>query len=525
MPKRTKVFISYVPEDDLLRRHLNKHLSQLKRDKVIEVWDDQNIKAGENREEEIKTFLNAAQVVLLLVSPDFMASDYHYGVETKQAMERHKTGKTTVVPIILRPVAYKGALFEQLPLLPTGKEPITTRLNLDQTFCNVTEELHLLIRDLCEKRRLVSICKILNRSFNRLAPITTHLNIPERAKMQEIEQIIQQAEKITIRNISEFNLALALKLLKDLTNELSNEIEKIKKRDESKLLQLEQQYAKTQNMIETSKNYYQQVVLNLDMSPRIAFGEFYSEVKFFYIDFAHQSNEWAIDLGKYTTVVIFNTDRIKAVLRAKLIEKNKTWQSSVLQPLLTAQVERGKNQVVSFISGLKQITRDPELHDIEPKQAPSGEVGKVSPLSILHDHLDFVPHSLFYPQYSPFRVFERLVREGWGSSKTPPMTAQEIMTAVQEIGDQCAKSITKMGQERTFTIADTVEKYVVECVSSERDEALRLYNIALSALQAEELRILKEKEFVQKEIDGKAEQLIQFSHELGRVNDQLKGWI
>src|SRR5947209_3432439 len=96
-----KIFICYAHEDELLLNKLKAHLSTLQRHGFIELWHDRDISAGTEWESEITGQLNTAQIILLLVSPSFMESDYCYSTEMKRAMERHGRGETRVIPIIL----------------------------------------------------------------------------------------------------------------------------------------------------------------------------------------------------------------------------------------------------------------------------------------------------------------------------------------------------------------------------------------------------------------------------------------
>src|ERR1035438_3180770 len=100
-----QVFISYAHEDDELREEFVKHLRQLKRDGLIQDWHDREITAGSEWAGQIDEHLNAADIVVLLVSPDFVASEYCYDIEMKRALERHAAGEARVVPVILRPSA------------------------------------------------------------------------------------------------------------------------------------------------------------------------------------------------------------------------------------------------------------------------------------------------------------------------------------------------------------------------------------------------------------------------------------
>ena len=111
-PKPIQIFYAYShnAEDESLRDQLEKHLSLLKRQGIIAGWHDRQIGAGEEWKGQIDRNLESAQVVLLLISPSFLASDYCYDIEMKRAIERHDHGEAKVVPIILRPVDWRGCL-------------------------------------------------------------------------------------------------------------------------------------------------------------------------------------------------------------------------------------------------------------------------------------------------------------------------------------------------------------------------------------------------------------------------------
>jgi|SRR5450755_149684 tetratricopeptide (TPR) repeat protein len=136
-----EVFFSYSHKDEGLRAELEKQLSLLKRQDLITGWHDRRIVAGQVWAEEIDAHLNTAQIILLLISSDFMASDYCYGIEMKRAMERHERGEAHVIPIVLRPVYWKDAPFGKLQALPTDAQPVTSSRwhNLDDAFFDVAE--------------------------------------------------------------------------------------------------------------------------------------------------------------------------------------------------------------------------------------------------------------------------------------------------------------------------------------------------------------------------------------------------
>jgi TIR domain len=150
MQESITFFISYAHEDDHLRQEFDKHLSLLKWQLVANVWHDRKINAGADWVDEINTHMESAQVILLLISPDFMASEYCYGVQMKRAMERHQAGITLVIPVILRPVDWEGSPFSHLKVLPTNAAPIVSSKwhSQDEAFLNVVQSLRSAIKDL-----------------------------------------------------------------------------------------------------------------------------------------------------------------------------------------------------------------------------------------------------------------------------------------------------------------------------------------------------------------------------------------
>lgn len=132
-----EVFLCYAHEDEALRQSLAKHLRPLQRQGLIDMWHGRDISAGKEWEHEIDKHLNTAQIILLLVSPDFLDSDYCYSKEMKRAMERHECGEARVIPVILRSVVWQGAPFGKLQALPTGAKPVKKWRDIDEAFSQV----------------------------------------------------------------------------------------------------------------------------------------------------------------------------------------------------------------------------------------------------------------------------------------------------------------------------------------------------------------------------------------------------
>src|SRR6266571_8771379 len=108
------IFYSYSHKDEDLRNKLVEHLSTLRRQGYINEWYDRQILAGTDWAQEIDAHLNSASLVLLLISPSFIASDYCYSIEMQRALERHEAGESCVIPILLKPVDWHGTPFSKL---------------------------------------------------------------------------------------------------------------------------------------------------------------------------------------------------------------------------------------------------------------------------------------------------------------------------------------------------------------------------------------------------------------------------
>jgi len=134
----TSVFMSYSHTDEALRDELEKHLAGLRRQEVITTWHDRRIGPGEELHGQISAQLDAADIILLLVSADFLASNYCYDVEMNRAMERHEQESARVIPVILRPCDWHGAPFGKLMAVPTDGRPVVKHATLDDGFLEVS---------------------------------------------------------------------------------------------------------------------------------------------------------------------------------------------------------------------------------------------------------------------------------------------------------------------------------------------------------------------------------------------------
>src|SRR5947208_4494157 len=104
-----EVFISYSHKDQTFRAELEIHLSNLKRQNIITSWYDGNIAPGSEWEPEIMDHLTTAQIILLLISAEFIHSDFCYSIEMKQAIDMHTVGVARALPLLLLPSVLRGA--------------------------------------------------------------------------------------------------------------------------------------------------------------------------------------------------------------------------------------------------------------------------------------------------------------------------------------------------------------------------------------------------------------------------------
>ena len=143
--KPISLFYSYAHKDEHLRKQLEIHLSNLKHQGKIQAWHDREIMPGSSWADEIDENLEKADIILLLISPDFMASDYCYGKEMKRALERHYQGVAKAVPVLLRPTDFEDSRLAKLQGLPTPFDPISEWQSQDAGFLTVVKGLRKLI--------------------------------------------------------------------------------------------------------------------------------------------------------------------------------------------------------------------------------------------------------------------------------------------------------------------------------------------------------------------------------------------
>ena len=142
-------YSSYSHEDETLRENLETHLSLLKQQAdITTTWHNYDTISETEWEQEINKHLNTAKIILLLISPNFMRSDYCSSKEMTRAVERHESGEACVIPIILRPCNWREAPFGKLQVLPRDAKPMTTWSDQDEALLDVVEGIREAIKSL-----------------------------------------------------------------------------------------------------------------------------------------------------------------------------------------------------------------------------------------------------------------------------------------------------------------------------------------------------------------------------------------
>jgi TIR domain len=141
MNEQIKVFLSYSHKDKVLKDAFVAQLYSLVRTENITLWTDSEIDGGERWDDKINTGLDTADLVLLLISPDFIKSEYCYHIELKRAIELHVQRKAVVVPIGLRFTDITGHPFSQFQMLPVNPLFVEGWTNQNEAFVNVIQGL------------------------------------------------------------------------------------------------------------------------------------------------------------------------------------------------------------------------------------------------------------------------------------------------------------------------------------------------------------------------------------------------
>ncbi len=145
MKQPANIFISYAHKDEEYKDKLYNHLSGLRNSGFINDWNDRQILPGQEWDDQIKGNLEAADIIIFLVSSDFMASNYINDNEIANSMQRHANGEVLIVPVVIRPCDLPSLSISKFQALPKNAQPISTWPNEDEAFLDVVNQLKRLI--------------------------------------------------------------------------------------------------------------------------------------------------------------------------------------------------------------------------------------------------------------------------------------------------------------------------------------------------------------------------------------------
>ena len=204
-----RIFYSYSHKDAELRQTLATFLAPLKQKGKIVEWYDRQIRPGADWNKEISSELDSANLILLLVSADFLASDYCDGVEVEKAMTRLKRKEVEVVPILLRQCLWKESRFSELQFIPRNDRPIVGSSSLDEAFAEVAREIQQIVAiapslasgvsQPAAKRFDSSLDLVRDqiRSYSRQYERTRQRMRPSHARTQRMEEVFERMRQLT----------------------------------------------------------------------------------------------------------------------------------------------------------------------------------------------------------------------------------------------------------------------------------------------------------------------------------------
>lgn len=152
MTEALQIFIAYSRKDTAFLDELRTHLNPLERTNKVKIWYDGKIEPGVVWEVAIKENLHSADIILMMVSADAIASDYFYEKEMKDALERHSNGRARVIPLILRPCAWQATQLGELQALPRDGKPVSTWPDRDDAYANAISSLILTLDSIRTER-------------------------------------------------------------------------------------------------------------------------------------------------------------------------------------------------------------------------------------------------------------------------------------------------------------------------------------------------------------------------------------
>jgi hypothetical protein len=196
-----KLFFSYSHKDEDLRNELETHLSMLKHQGIISAWHDRRITAGREFDIEINSELEASDIILLLISANFLASEYCFNKEMKRALEKHEDGTAAVIPVILHPCDWQTSPFGKLRATPTDGKAVSMHANLHEAFAIITKD----IREVANKFQKKEQNPATNQSYREVSatidakPRSSNLRIKRSFDDHERDEFLENSYEYIAR--------------------------------------------------------------------------------------------------------------------------------------------------------------------------------------------------------------------------------------------------------------------------------------------------------------------------------------
>ena len=219
------IFIAYSREDKDLLKDLLSNLKLFERKKLIDqIWYDGLIDAGSKWEDEIMSQLKSSEIILLLISANFINSDYAYSVEMEEALSLEEKGKARVIPILLRHCAWKLTDISHLQILPRNSHPIDSRYwhSKDEAFASIMESLSdILLNKDTEEFPELDLAESVDQEKDNKSNINSNNSIFISSKLfNNLKQVI-----VTKLGVEESEVTLDSRFREDLGADSLDELE------------------------------------------------------------------------------------------------------------------------------------------------------------------------------------------------------------------------------------------------------------------------------------------------------------
>ena len=239
MNQPLKIFIIYARKDAEHLKELGKHLAPLKRNASIALWHDREIAAGEDWEKKIGDNLKSADIIVMLISSDFLDSNYIQDVEMVEAKARWKRKEVDLVPVIVRPCAFqRDAFINGLQLLPADGKPIESShwKFKDEAYKDVADGLGNKINAILEQKQAIAR----ETEGKRQRAEAEALKLAQQKQLDFINQEVEKAVKIVLeKKMAEFQKEIDRqvaerfsKLVEEQKSEFDNTIQEFFRKQE-----------------------------------------------------------------------------------------------------------------------------------------------------------------------------------------------------------------------------------------------------------------------------------------------------